>query len=252
MKNLFAKRILGLVFAAGILSGHSSEAAKFANQFVEFELPPQWQCNLEGAEWVCQNPQEEKMREAIIVLAAKLKGPQDSLDQYLGHLKANKSFTTFENKPIKSQSKYAKTVKINDHAWVDSLHLEGELPHFYTRYLATIKEDIGVLVTYSIHEDKYQSYLDEFETLVKTLKVYRNPGGINSAADKDLFASIPAQINRNSVFPDQAPPVDLGMEDENTGRPPASQGGEDMFFVYLGLGLAAVGYILWRKKQSQG
>jgi hypothetical protein len=59
-------------------------AGKFANQFVEFELPAGWVCLLEGAEWVCQNQQDPvKKKEAIIILAAKILGDQDTLDQYL-------------------------------------------------------------------------------------------------------------------------------------------------------------------------
>ena len=81
-------------------------ASKFANQFIEFELPPQWQCNLEGAEWVCQSTDEKKKKEAIIVLAAKIAGPQDSMDQYLTYLKAAKSYTSIQGKPVKSEQKY--------------------------------------------------------------------------------------------------------------------------------------------------
>src|SRR6476661_5196572 len=98
-------------------------AAKFANQFTEFELPPQWQCNLEGAEWACQSANEPKKRDAIIVLAAKLKGDQDSLDQYLEYLKGAKTFNSVQNKQITSEPKYAKTISLSGHAWVDSLHL---------------------------------------------------------------------------------------------------------------------------------
>src|SRR5215210_614564 len=97
-----------------------AQAAKFANQFAEFELPPQWSCNLEGAEWVCQNTNEAKKRDAIIVLAAKLKGDQDSLDQYLTYLKAAKTFTSVQGKPVKSEPRYAKTININGQPWVDA------------------------------------------------------------------------------------------------------------------------------------
>src|SRR3954463_3066703 len=88
-------------------------AAKFTNQFIEFGLPPQWQCNLEGAEWVCQSTNESKKKDAIIVLAAKLKGDQDSLDHYLTYLKAAKTFTSVQGKPVKSEAKYAKTENLN-------------------------------------------------------------------------------------------------------------------------------------------
>src|ERR1700737_3401817 len=99
-----------LVLAFGATPSH---AAKFGNQFIEFELPPQWQCTLEGAEWVCQSTEEAKKRDAIIVLAAKLKGDQDSMDQYLAYLKAPKNFTSVQNKPVKSDPKYAKIVNLN-------------------------------------------------------------------------------------------------------------------------------------------
>ena len=62
-----------MMMIAGIGAGLASpeaHAAKFANQFAEFELPPNWQCTLEGAEWVCQSTNESRKRDAIIVLAA--------------------------------------------------------------------------------------------------------------------------------------------------------------------------------------
>jgi hypothetical protein len=81
-KTRFMARAASAAMAlAAIFGSANSYAAKFANQFVEFELPPQWQCNLEGAEWVCQSLDEQKKRDAIIVLAAKLKGDQDSLSK---------------------------------------------------------------------------------------------------------------------------------------------------------------------------
>src|SRR5690349_840839 len=88
-------------------------ATQFSNQFAEFELPPKWQCSLQGAEWVCQNTTEEKKRDAILVIAAKLRGDQDSLDQYLAYLKTIKSFTSIQRRPIRSEPKYAKIITLN-------------------------------------------------------------------------------------------------------------------------------------------
>jgi hypothetical protein len=198
-----------------ILSPRLSLAAKFSNQFAEFELPAQWQCSLEGAEWVCQNTNESKKKEAIIVLAAKLKGDQDSLDQYLNFLKGTRIFTSPQGKPIKSNPKYAKTVDINGQAWVDALHLESEIPGFYTRYLATVKQDIGILLTYSINRAKYQDYINDFETLAKTLKVYRKSGGINAAPQNA------------SLFQNPQIPVGAGNETVFSGSVGQIQGGAD-------------------------
>ena len=86
--------IFGALIVAALFIPGESRAARFANQFIEFELPPLWACSLEGAEWVCQSTDPAKKRDALIVLAAKLKGDQDSLDQYTSYLKAAKSWTT--------------------------------------------------------------------------------------------------------------------------------------------------------------
>jgi len=239
-------RVSYLLAAFTILASTSpsAQAAKFANQFVEFELPPQWECVLEGAEWVCQSKDEMKKRDAIIVLAAKLKGDQDSLDQYLSYLKASKTYTSVQGKSVKSDPKYAKSVNLNNHPWVDSLHLESEIPGFYTRYLATVKQDIGVLVTYSINKNKYQAYLNDFDSMVKTLKVFHKPGGINTAATNPFAnAQIPQGITESTVFPGAAP---AGGSDQPVAK---RKSGDNSMLLLLGL-IAVVGFIIWKKRRG--
>jgi hypothetical protein len=238
------KQILSALTLASLLFGAQAQAARFANQFVEFELPPRWQCNLEGAEWVCQSTDETKKRDAIIVLAAKLKGDQDSLDQYLNHLKSAKVYQSVQGRTVKSDPKYAKSVQLGGHPWVDSLHLESELPGFYTRYVATVKQDIGVLVTFSINKDKYSQYLSDCENMVNTLKVFRKAGGIN-ANPGTIFANtnIPAKIEDTSVFPSQ-PKIDTSDE-----KPKTAPNEE----LPMGLILGAAGliaFIIWRSRQN--
>lgn len=246
-------QFLTLMLAINLLFPQISFAAKFSNQFTEFELPPQWTCNLEGAEWVCQSTEEGKKKEAIIVLAAKLKGDQDSLDQYLTYLKGAKSFTSVQGKPVKSEPKYAKTVNINGQAWVDALHMESELPGFYTRYLATVKQDIGVLITYSIIKNKYQQYLGDFDNLVKTLKVFRKAGGINVApAQNNLFqtpptAQVPTNVGNETIFPGQNQTIEGGSDQK-----PAPKSEQDQIPLPLLLGgIVLVAYIFFKRKQKQ-
>ena len=237
---------MSLLCGLALLAGTSSYAAKFANQFVEFELPPKWQCSLEGAEWVCQNTDPAKKREAIIVLAAKLRGDQDTLEKYLDYLKSPKQWTSLDGKPVRSEPKYAKSQEINGQAWVDSLHLESEIPGFYTRYLATVKEDIGVLVTYSMHKDKHTQYLADFENLVKTLRVFRKAGGLNvGPANGNLFnlTQIPSGISPESVF---SVPKDIAG-----GAQKPKKSGDEMFFLLVtAAAIAAV--IIIRKKRNGG
>lgn len=245
--RVLSKSILKFTFVFSLVLSapnfiSQAHAAKFANQFVEFELPTEWVCLLEGAEWVCQNQKDAtKKKEAIIILAAKIQGDQDSLDQYQAYLKNPKAYTTPQGKPVNSQVKYAQNKTILDHPWVDSLHLESEIPGFYTRYLATVKDGIGVLVTYSINRNKYQDYSPIFEELVKTLKVFRREGGLNAApAESDLFknAKIPSGMSNDTVFGNI-----YGADDSGKGK--AKAGGlsallDDPMVFYGGLAAAAL------------
>ncbi len=222
-------------------------AVKFANQFTEFELPPGWNCNLEVAEWVCQSADPVKKKEAIIVLAAKLKGDQDSLDQYLTYLKATKTFTSVSGKSMKSEPKYAKTVNVNGHPWVDALHLESEIPGYFTRYFATVQDDIGVLVTYSIAKSKYQDYLKDFDNMVNTLKVFRKPGGVNIKPNTaDLMKTEIPQIvtDTGGVFPNVN--VQGGNDQATAHRAPEKS---NDLVLYGIIGAAAVAFFIIKKKK---
>ncbi|MBI2606202.1 MAG: hypothetical protein HYW49_09005 [Deltaproteobacteria bacterium] len=236
-----------VIFATAFAAARNAHALKFSNQFVEFELPNmKWNCALEGAEWVCQSTDEQKKRDAIVVLAAKLKGEQDSLDKYQEYLNKARAFTGPGGKAMSSQPKYAKAAELNGQPWIDSLHLESEIPGFYTRYLATVKQDIGVLVTYSINKVKYQDYLGEFEGMVKSLKVFRKAGGVNTNTAQSIFqqGQLPGSFTAQNVFPDQqAPPA--------ADKPKKAAKQEDNTILFLIVIGAAVAYFIWKRKRGK-
>lgn len=227
-----------------------AHAVKFTNQFVEFELPVKWQCSLEGAEWVCQSTDETRKRDAIIVLAAKLKGDQDSLDKYQEYLGKPRVFNAPSGKSVTSDPKYASVKQFNGHPWVDSLHLESEIPGFYTRYLATVKEDIGVLVTYSINKTKYTDYQAQFEDLVKSIKVFRS-----KTINANSLAGPNSNLFNTQSLPGQVAALSEGLKapDAQTGdSKPASGGGDDNMMLYGLAALAVVGFIIYKKKKAAG
>lgn len=230
--------ILALLF---MLSAHAS---KWSNQFVEFELPAQWQCSLEGAEFVCQSLDMNRKKDAIIILAAKHRGPQDTLDQYLAFLKKQKDFKNKDGKSLKSEVKYARNSDINGHPWADALHLESEVAGFYTRYLATIKEDIGVLVTYSVNKNKYPLYQGQFDNMVKTLRVFRKPGGLNSGAGANLFdkSKIPSGISDSAVFGANGPEAEAEKQDTAP-----KEDNNNLLFL---LGLVVIIYVVIKRRKK--
>ena len=163
-----------LFFSAILIIGIPTlaHAKLFSSQFSEFELPTGWDCALEGSEWVCQSDDKDRKKEAIIILAAKYRGEQDSLDQYQAFLKQPKTFNLPGGKTQISEAKSVSLKQINGQNWVDALHLASEVPGFYTRYLATVKDNLGIAVTFSVAKDHYDSYQDIFEKVVATLKVF--------------------------------------------------------------------------------
>jgi LPXTG-motif cell wall-anchored protein len=164
------KTIFVLVLA---LNSMALFAKDFSNQYMQFELPSGWECALEGSEWVCQSTSEDRKKEAIIILAAKIRGPQDSLEEYEAYLKKGKTYQLPGGKVQNSEPKYTKKQDINGEQWVDALHLASEVPGFYTRYLATVKADLGVAITFSVGKDLYNVYQSIFDKVVASLRVFR-------------------------------------------------------------------------------
>lgn len=161
-----------MVIAIAGLLPVSAPAAMFRNAYVSFEMPDNWKCNLEQTEWVCRSEDNQQSKEAIIILTAKEVGPMDSFDAYVNHLNTPQQVTYRNTGTTTSRIVYQpKRVNINDQQWVDGLHLGSEVPSYFTRYLATIKGKIAVLVTFSAHRNKYTDYSSAFFKAVQSLRV---------------------------------------------------------------------------------
>lgn len=241
--------VLAVAASAALLAPQPAHAVKFANQFVEFELPYGWKCGLEGAEWVCQSEDANKKRDAIIVLAAKLKGDQDTLDKYQEYLNKPRKFSSAGGKDVVSQPKYANNKTVNGHVWVDSMHMSSEIPDFFTRYMATIEKDIAVLVTYSVNKTKFADYQKQFDDMITSLKVFRKQGGINQMA-QSTGGTPPGVGVTGGIFDKVAPTDNVAQTAASTksGGGGAAGGAGVLILVALG----AVGFIIWKKKKAAG
>lgn len=152
----------------------SAQAKIFQNSYVSFELPDNWGCELEGTEWVCVNKFAKKLnekKEAVIILTAKEKGPSDSLEAYEAHLKTPRKLVNAKGQQYTSELKQVKQRKISLQSWVDGLHLGSEVENYYTRYLATTKGQIAMLVTFTAHKEHYSKYANDFIRAIQSLKI---------------------------------------------------------------------------------
>ena len=222
-----------------------SHAKLFRNAYLSFELPPNWNCKLEQTEWVCVNKYSQRSKEAIIILTAKEVGPSDSLPAFTAHLQRPKALTTKAGKTKMSKVYHVKQRNINNQTWIDGMHGGSEVTNYYTRYLATIKNRIAVLITFSAHVKHYTKYSNDFMKAITSLRV---------VADKSILANRPKHHIRKSHETIGAPigsaiPSDM-MSDE---FPEEDSGGSsDMESKLIGIALllGAIGFYLLRKKKK--
>lgn len=238
---LFRNFIFALIF---LLFSQLSHAKLFRNAYLSFELPPNWNCKLEKTEWVCVNKYSQRSKEAIIILTAKEVGPSDTLPSFMSHLQTPKSLASKTGKTTLSKVYHVKQRNINGQTWIDGMHMGSEVSNYYTRYLATIKNRIAVLVTFSAHVKHYTKYSNDFMKAITSLRV---------VADKSILANRPSLNIRKSNETIGAPigsaiPSDM-MSDEFPEED--SSGTSDMETKLLGLALllGAIGFYFLRKKK---
>ncbi len=186
-------------------------AKKFQNSYVSFDLPPNWDCKLEGVTWTCVNKFSKKPKEAIIILAAKEKGPADNIKAYANHLKTPRNYTNFKGKKIISKVKNLRERQISNQNWIDGLHVGSEVDNYLTRYLATVKQDLAILVTFSAHEKHYPKYANDFIKAIQSLRVTAAKSSLRSneisSSQKSIFNqpltnSLPDDIYTSEQFPE--------------------------------------------------
>ena len=219
-----------------LLWGVATYGKKFTSRFCEFDLPAGWECALEGTEWVCQSTNEDRKKEAIIILAAKERGEMDSLDEYQKYLKEKKVYQLPGGRQIVSDPSYTKSLEINDHTWIDALHLQSEIPGFYTRYLATVKGGLGMAVTFSVGKDFYSAYLPIFERMIKSLKVFAPSK--DSSLGKGVITDKGGVSDGNVTFvPDEGiPPTLMGTQERKVAGGSSSAAGMLLLLALLGGG----------------
>lgn len=229
-----------------LIVGTNAFAKKFASKYCEFELPPQWECALEGSEYVCQSENAERKKEAIIILAAKIRGEQDSIDEYMAYLKKTKEYNLPGGKKQISEPKNTKMTTIAAHQWVDALHLASEVPGFYTRYLATVKEDLGVAVTFSVTKDLYQTYLPIIDKLISTLRVFRQKkeGMVNI---RNGTAEDPNYANADFI-----PSAAQDLSVNRSQKRPTESGDDDMMMVIAVVVVGAVVALIMKGRKKKG
>ena len=219
-----------------------ANAKIFRNAYVSFELPDKWDCTTEGTEWVCTSTYKGQVKEAMIIFTAKETGPSDSMSKYEEHLKQSRLLPNRNGEPTQSKIIHIKRRFIFEQEWVDGMHLGSEVANYYTRYLAGIKENVAVLVTFSAHLQHYTKYSSDFFRAVQSLRVV---AARSRATDTELGEPVP----RNEVFGPTTRDYPSTPEEPTDERSSPSLGTSKTVGLSL-LGLSAVLFFFLRRKRS--
>lgn len=218
-----------------------AHAKLFSNSYISFELPPNWECQPDRTEYICTSQYSKQTKEAIIIFAAKESGPSDNLPTYLAYLKNPRPLADKSGKMIPSKVLHTTERKIHHHPWADGMHLGSEIASYYTRYLATVKDRVAILVTFSAHKDHYTKYSQDFLKAIESLRV---------TATKNMLEqrpTLPQAGRTESIGTPIGEPIDPYVNQELPPEPT----GSDMKTKLMALALliGAVGFYLWRRKK---
>lgn len=200
---------------------------------------------MEQTEWVCRSDPDKfkkESKEAIIILTAKEIGPTDSLNQYEQHLNSPIQMVGRNRMTTSSKIQYkAKRTTVNDLVWIDGLHLSSEVNNYFTRYFATVKGKIAVLVTFSAHTLYYAKYSNDFYRAIMSMKVIstKNLSSIGSGSGSGIpGGEIVGTLGEG-----------FGM---NAAPMPTGGGGGLSLKAYLGIALllGAIGVYLFLKSKK--
>lgn len=217
-----------LVFLSLVMA-FSAQAKTFQNSYVSFEVPDDWTCLQEGVAWTCTPTGVVESKEAVIVLVAKVAGPEDNLAYFQNHLKQPKRITTKVGTPMPSQVMYARERILAGNTWVQAQHLGSEVQEYYTLYLATVKQQLAILVSFSAERNRYQVYNPIFDRAIKSLRIV--------ASQQLLFPK--TQAGTGEIIGIQA----QGSFDDAMGVPVAPRKSSRLLvFIMLGFLLAILAY----------
>ncbi len=236
------------IFVFTLLLQCLSQAKSFSNPYISFEIPDRWNCTLEHTEWVCRADDPKDKREAIIILTAKEVGPTDSFGAYEQHLNTPQAMQGKKTSGITSAIRAkAKTYPISNQNWIDGFHESSEVENYLTRYLATIKEQVAILVTFSAHKTVYAKYSADFEKAIRSLsaKSVKNIYGTGVAGG----SLRPAE---GQIFGQHIKDAMTGLDEDLQAGDPNANAGESrksLLLLIVAAVLVGAGVFLFLKKK---
>jgi hypothetical protein len=128
-----------------------------------------WQCDVDSGDYVCNAPGLPPSP-GIAVIAIKKNDKADTLAGFEAHLSEPQTLTDSTGEITKSSVSYVRRVHLGNTDWVESLHVDSEIPNYNTYYLATPLAGqsfhFAILITMSAAKDFTDTYIGQWRNIV--------------------------------------------------------------------------------------
>lgn len=154
----------------------ATQAKQITTPFLNFQISNRWDCQFQDPlAYVCRLQLNQPVQDAIIIVSAKEAGPEDTFNSFQKYLGMPKPLQAKGATPSISKVQYVKILDIHKQKWTEGLHLNSEIEGYSTRYLATVKGKLSVLVTLSAAQNHWKFFEQDFKMAVQTLQLTNNP-----------------------------------------------------------------------------
>ncbi|MCB0356225.1 MAG: hypothetical protein KDD40_04420 [Bdellovibrionales bacterium] len=215
----------------------SLPANALKTSYLILQEPKNWSCSQQAAEYLCRslNPLEQK--ESFLTVKAKLASREDSLQAFYVSLKQPLISSNGVSQNQYSKVYFVKQELINQQYWIHALHLNSNIPNYFTEYLVTLKGDLAIGIELNFHQSRYSKYKDKMIEISNKLQLVEN---IASRSQKVTNApQNPAPLNT-------APPSFINRPINE-----ADSRNDDMYkIVYFGVGVLLVFALLLLSKRN--
>lgn len=168
MRLLNLRAILTLLL---MMASPFASAFTFSNDYLSFQISDDWSCAQNGINYVCEPKDQTRKRYSIITVTAKHAGPMDTIESFESYLKKPRSHQMGSNTPVMSQVMDVSKKEVQKWPWIYGLHMSSEIKDFYTIYLATIKNNVAIMVTLSSEKTQWESIKPSYDTLIGTIQL---------------------------------------------------------------------------------
>ena len=142
--------------------------------YIKFQEPQGWSCNQENTAWLCRSLDKVEKKESFLVIKAKLAGRSDNLQTFFNSLSTPMPLINSSSKSALSKVYSVNQIKIRNHPWVRSQHLNSTVQNYFTDYLVTVVGDLAIGIELTYHQSRYHKYKVAMDNIVNSIQLVDN------------------------------------------------------------------------------